>query len=426
MKKLLIILMSFLCLILTSCSNNKYTLEDIKGKTYEEALEILSLHVNVTKELVNTAEYYPNTVIDYKDKKAGDKVKEKSIVTLLVSDIPLESQTFENSIVSYSKIITKFTGPDSINEEVMFEAGLAGCDLGISIELGDEIIYLFGDSFSGEKRTGLWYSNFIARSTDRNFYDGATFDSIVSRKNGMAKPFAQGAHQENHEENNGTEVTKIPTGGIKIGDSVYIFYMSVRYWGPNASWLVNYNQCVKSQDLDTWEDVPSLRWGEDEAPNFGQIYPFKDPKSNYIYLYSIPGGRHGGLVVSRVNINSFEVRDEYEYLVGENNWVKGDEGLKALLDNPYYINGPKVSEMSVTYNSYLNKYTLIYSMGGEVLMYESSTPYDQFTNPVVLFAGPYYGAVTSEALMEDNGKTIYIPLSYWTDYNTYWLQIRFY
>ena len=64
-------------------------------------------------------------------------------------------------------------------------------------------------------------------------------------------------------------------------------------------------------------------------------------------------------------------------------------------------------------------------MGGEVLMYESSTPYDQFTNPVVLFAGPYYGAVTSEALMEDNGKTIYIPLSYWTDYNTYWLQIRF-
>ena len=51
------------------------------------------------------------------------------------------------------------------------------------------------------------------------------------------------------------EVTKIPTGAITIGDTVYLFYMSVRYWGANAGWLVTYNQCLKSRDLETWEEI---------------------------------------------------------------------------------------------------------------------------------------------------------------------------
>ena len=83
--------------------------------------------------------------------------------------------------------------------------------------------------------------------------------------------------------------------------------MSVRYWGANAGWLVTYNQCLKSRDLETWEKVEGLRWNDDEAYNFGQIYPFDDPNSDYIYLYAIPGGRSGGLVCARVLENEFEI-----------------------------------------------------------------------------------------------------------------------
>ena len=176
-------------------------------------------------------------------------------------------------------------------------------------------------------------------------------------------PFAQGLHNAGQIENTGTEVTKIPTGGIRLGDNVYIFYMSIRYLGVSGEWLVTYNQCVKSNinDLFNWENVESLRWNDTEAYNFGQIYPYKDPKSDYVYLYSIPGGRSGRPVVSRVLVSNFENRSEYEYETAPNTWVKGDEGLAILKDNPYYVRDNKATELSICYNEYLKKYMMIYS-----------------------------------------------------------------
>ena len=426
-NKILIVIVSILLpFLLIGCGKEKVTLRNIDNIRYQNLASLVGSDFEIEIEYVATAKCRPNTVLGYKDYKAGDTIIKGSRVVVLVSTIPEDAQTFEDSKVLYSYNIGKWTGPGSMNEEVLLDAGISGCDLGIPVDLGDEIIYLFGDTFSGEGRTGFWFSNYIAKSKDRTFYDGVTFDSIVTRENGMVLPFAQGAHEDGTIENTGAEVTKIPTGGIKIGEYVYIFYMSVRYWGPNATWLINYNQCIKSKDLVNWENVENLRWEEDEAFNFGQIYPFKDPKSDYIYLYSIPGGRQGNTVTSRVKIEDFESRSEYEYLVGNDEWIKGDDGLKILKENPYYTTtAPKVSEMCVMYNEHLQKYTMIFAQGGIVYMYESKTPYGVFDNPTKLYQGVIYGSVTSQTIIEDNGMTIYFPVSNWDVYNTFWIQVRF-
>ncbi len=421
-----LLILSLLVFALIGCSNKKYKLENIKGLTLDDAISLVDSHIEFEIEYIETLEYYPNTVIGYKDNNVGDEVKESSKVKIQVSKTKENTVYHEDSsIVWYSTEIGKFTGPDSINEEVLIDAGISGTDLGFSIDLGDEIIYLFGDTFSGEKRTGLWFSNFIAKSKDRNFFDNVEFDSVVSRDNGMAQPFAQGAHQQDDEFDKTKEVTKIPTGGIRLGDNVYIFYMSIRYWGVSGEWLVTYNQCVKSNinDLFNWENVESLRWNDDEAYNFGQIYPYKDPKSDYVYLYSIPGGRSGKPVVSRVLASNFENRSEYEYETAPNTWVKGDEGLTTLKDNPYYVRDNKATELSVCYNEYLKKYMMIYSIGGNATMFTSDTPYGEFTNPVVLHSAPNYGCVTSDALLADGGRIIYFPGSYWSVYNTFFIQV---
>ena len=425
MKKLLILVLSLIMVLSISGCTKKYVLPEIEGLSLVEAKELLGENVQISIVNKETIELDPGIVIGYLNNKANDSVKIGSLVDIEVSKLPEDSviEIVDDSIL-YGVHIGKLTGPDSFNEDILKEAGISGTDLGFQVDLGDEIIFLFGDTFSGEKQSGMWFSNFIATTKDRYYDDGLTFDSVVSRESGMAIPFAQGAHQADSVENTGSEVTKIPTGAIKIGEYVYIFYMSVRHWGANATWLINYNQCIKSKDLVNWENVLSLRWEEEEAPNFGQIFPFKDPHSDYIYLYSVPGGRHGKMVLARVLQSNFENRDEYEYEVAYNTWVKGNEGLLALKENPFYIMNSEKGEVTVNYNEYLGKYMMIYLNG----MYLSDTPYGPFDEPIIMFKNvPYYGNLTSNALMKDNGKTIYMIGSYWgpnaSVYNTFLIKI---
>ena len=77
------------------------------------------------------------------------------------------------------------------------------------------------------------------------------------------------------------------------------------------------------------------------------------------------------------------------------------------------------------YNEFFGKYTMIFTIAGKVYMYESETPYGVFDNPTLLYEGTLYGSVTSQTIIEDNGQTIYFPVSNWDVYNTFWIQVRF-
>lgn len=410
----------------TNSNASKIILPDLSGLTYVEAIAKVSGKIRFEITNIPTNEEYPDIIMGYSNNQVGDEVNEGDTVRINVAQKPLNSYSYDPK-VSYVSEICKLTGPTSVNKEKLLDAGIYGTDLGFPVDLGNEMVFLFGDTFSQDKMQGMWFSNFMARTTDKNYNDDLKFDSVVTTSNGIAQPFAQGLHQKGQEENTGTEVTKIPTGGIKIGNYTYIFYMSIRYWGVAGVWLVSYNQCIKTTNLATYVNVESLKWTEEEAPNFGQIFPFKDPNSNYIYLYGIEGGRNGGLVVARVTEENFENRYEYEYETGNNVWTKGDTGLAALKANPYYIVEPTVSEMTVAYNEYLGKYVIIFYRNSKLIMLTADKPYTKFENPITLTTATeypgIYGGLTCQSLMVDGGKTFYMVVSCWEVYNTFWVKV---
>ena len=434
MKKILLFLLMLSCMTLVACTGNtnteKYTLPDVSGKTLVEAIVEVNMEVTLNPVYVPTNEALPGKVLGYGNTlKAGDKVDSGSSIDVRIAAKP-ENAISRDDRVEYVSEVCKITGPDSYNDEVLREAGVQGTDLGIPVKVGDKMILLFGDTFSVASPSGPgWKSNFITTVDDDIYWDNLKVTPIVNDFNGAVLPFYEGKHNSGNADDNSVEVTKIPTGGITIDDTVYVFYMSIRYWGVAGSWLVNYNGCVKSNinDLHNWEEVKELTWTEAEAPNFGQIYPYEDPNSEYIYIYGIPGGRNGGCVVGRTTKENFLNKAEYEYLVAEGKWEKGAKGLEALLANPYYCCGPTVSEMSITYNEYLGKYMMPFYRNGKIILMTSETPYGPFGDSISLlnqmdYNGIYGGFVHPE-FVEDGGKSFYMTISCWETYNVYWVKV---
>lgn len=419
-----------LLLTLFSCNSNKeyITLPDLYNFSLKEAKLEMGTDLLFEEEKVPTSELVEGRILSFGNNlKPGDKVEKGTRVKINVAKRSDNSITLNNDLVDYISQIGMITGPNSINSEMLLTSGVKGTDLGIPFTLPNgKMMLLYGDSFSGDNMKGLWNSNFMAISSDNKLSDGLSFDRIVTNDIGGAKPFAQGKHQSDNELDKNVEVTKIPTGGISIGENVYIFYMSIRYWGVGGSWLVTYNQCLKAKDstYQEFEEVKGLRWNDDELYYAGQIYPFDNPQDEeHIYFTSIPGGRNDGAIMFRVDKDKFENKSEYEYLVSKDKWVKGDEGIKSLNNTPYYVFSPSVAEPSIMYSEYLGKW--IYStLRGTNIVFATSDkvegPYKDIYQVVRAsdFSG-LYGGFINNAYTDTNGQRIYIQLSQWVPtYNT--------
>jgi hypothetical protein len=419
-------LISLLMVSIVACNqtSNKIEAPDIIGDNVSQAKLKINGEFKINSVLLPTNEFLPGTVISYGAKiNVGDKIETGSTVDVIVADYPANSYSL-SPIVDYVSNIGFVTGPESPNYELLRDAGIGGTDLGIPVSVGDKMIMLYGDTFSGVgSHTGLWFSNFVARTSDYDLYNGLTFSSVLTNDSGMALPFAQGAHDGNasdtQSENMNREVTKIPTGGISIGNNVYLFYMSVRYWGVSGEWLVSYNQVVKSSDgLKTFAPVENLKWTEEEAPNFGQIFPVEDPNNpEIIYLIAIPGGRSGGTMLARVEKDKFENKAEYEYYTGKDVWTKGDAGLASLKAEPYYMLNPACSEMSIMYNNYLAKWMVVYLKGSNIIMQTATNITDEWSKPENLISASnyygLYGGFVHQKFTKFDGKKFYIQVSRW-------------
>lgn len=423
--------------LLLACQNQaeEVILPDILDMHIIEAKLTINGEFLVNEVYIHTNKYIPNTVISYgNDMMPGDKFNKNKRIDIHVSKAPIGSFTLSDEI-EYVYEVADVTGPLSPNHDILINSGIGGTDLGIPVLRGNQMLLLYGDSFSNVgSHGGFWFSNFIATNTDFDLSDGLIIDSVITTPNGIALPFRQGDHFQNISDelsnNPNREVTKIPTGGITIGDITYIFYMSIRYWGVPGEWLVTYNQAVKSSgDLTSWTDVDSLIWRQSEAPNFGQINPFENPDDpDRIYFMGIPGGRSGSAVLFRVDKDDFEDRDAYEYLVGQNNWVQGDEGLQMLLANPHPVILGPVSELSLMFNEYLGQWMAVYLKGSQIIMQladDLTGPWGKSIPLTSQMQHPgLYGGFVHSAYTAFMGRKFYIQVSLWLPkYQTVLLEV---
>lgn len=338
-----------------------------------------------------------------------------------------DDKPFVLADVSNVTQIAQLTGPDAMNDTET--AAVAGTDLGSMTNLGDRTYFFFGDTF-GERdpgstggQGGIWRSNVSAWTTDDDPTDGITFDGWSPADDiGWAEALVEGEHDPNDGEG---EVTKIPTHGFAIGETLYISYMSVSYWGEPGAWDANYAGLAKSTDKgETWTALDAPRWPGDS--NFIQVAPVivSDGGEDHVYFWSIPSGRFGGVALMRVPATEEAVEDlsAYSYFAG----TEGDGApvwSSDMTDAQLVVEGT-IGELSVMFSEYLDRWLMTYSDDGNAYIREGITPWGPWNDPVLLAPRSDYPGLYSPYMnpryVTEGGRRIHFSLSLWGPYNVFW------
>lgn len=364
------------------------------------------------------------------------------------------------------------TGPNTLTPS---RFGIYGTDVGIMWDNGmaganHQVLMIFGDTFSGPNMTGAWRSNVLLRTADpitRVFAPGSTTNPFAGSplsSAGMSKQVIAGSAR--YLGTFGSEVTIIPTAAISVpydnqyGARQYVNFMSVRSWDFGGAWTTNYSAIAYSDDNgQNWtvaqETIRAASWLRSSTPfvygnqNFQQGAFVKPPEDStdagYVFSYGTPSGRLGSGYVSRVKEADILDLAKYEYWDGDT-WVAGKPGaavpiLPATRSNQYAggilgqlglffgswvagvfgVGGPSghVSELSVQYNTYLNKYVAMYSSSvGSVIIRTADTPQGTWSAPTTLVTSVQYPGLYAPMMDPlTTGQDIYWNLSIWGSYN---------
>lgn len=342
----------------------------------------------------------------------------------LVTYAPLmdPGEEYNLNIVKNIHMVAVQTGEYSINQ-TKTKYGVGGTDLGISFNLGDKTYIAFGDTFKNEGMLDGWRSNVLAVSTDSDYTDGILFDTMISRT-GLtnAKELIPSRKTDN------VEMTTIPTGGIAIGDTLYMSFMSVRHWGAAGSWDCNYGSVAKSSDGgENWEVLKNLKWPGDSS--FCQMAPVII--DDYVYVPGITGGRNGSAKLMRVPVKEYENFEAYEYLTdfdetGAPIYQKGQEAMYGA----YNILPKAVGEMSFLYSKYLEEWLVTYIDGNANLVIRSAKNiYGPYSKSVIIAAQKdfpsLYGAFMNPKWVSEDGKKIGFMMSIFDPvYNTVMMEME--
>ncbi len=328
-----------------------------------------------------------------------------------------------------SQIVEWLTGPKSKQASGL---SIGGTDLGIMWDNGHEgpnrqVLMMFGDTFSCQGGNGH-RSNVMFRSNDNKLDDGITFP-------GNAFGYPQGGVPIANERVDFArkmvlslpvgvpEITVIPTAGISVDGIQIVNFMSVREWGQPGSWTTNFSALAISYDNgETFTSLPQTM-----RPNrvMGGAGPTGYQPGNenfqmgavlkhdgFVYSYGTPQGRQGAAYLARVPEAKIIELDAYEYWDGAK-WVPKDPAAARPV-----IAAP-MSEMSVMWNDYLNKFISLSFAGGSVHLRTAEKPEGPWSEPrSILDAGQLPGNFYAPYIHPwSSGPDLYYTLSLWSTYN---------
>ncbi|WP_244332075.1 DUF4185 domain-containing protein [Gordonia polyisoprenivorans] len=343
------------------------------------------------------------------------------------------------------------TGPKSPNR-TFSRFGISGTDLGISWDNGSgQTLMAFGDTFGDCAVAGQqWRHNVLLRSNDDDFTDGVSVPDAVpgvtesgSVVGADAPNFATqlipaiGVSQ--------VEVTTIPTAAISLPDgnggyTQYMNYMSVRSWGDAGHWVTNFSAIAYSTDNgQTWDTDPNtilinapvtlalpgaLREVTYNNGKFQQSAYFRGhgADAGYIYQLGTPNGRFGAAFLARFVPGDIRNLENYEYWTGSGPGRGWKRDITAIPDDgSAQILPPPVTEASVSWSPYLNKYMMLDGDNG-IRIRTADHPEGPWSAPTYLVppvALVVYGPMIqphSPAIL-GTGKDLYFNASRWSDYN---------
>ncbi|KIQ18992.1 DUF4185 domain-containing protein [Rhodococcus sp. MEB064] len=326
------------------------------------------------------------------------------------------------------------TGPVSANN-TYDRFGISGTDLGISWDNGaGQTLMAFGDSFGNCSVSGQqWRNNLLLRSDDSNLADGITIPDAVPGNTSSGSVVTSDAPRYSRQivPSLGlpeVEATTIPTAAIAIDGVQYLNYMSVQSWGAPGRWVTNFSAIAVSRDNgQTWATDPlTIRVNKgvtipgvaqvNEANGRFQMNAYAKGRDGFLYQFGTPNGRFGAAFVARVKPADILDLTKYEYATGDPAapWSTKVEDSKKVVQEP-------VSELSVAWNDYLQKYVMLYGdeTQGSIVARTAVNPEGPWSGPTTLLGrGETVGGIYAPYIHpKSSGSDLYFTASRWSDYN---------
>ncbi|MGD9621872.1 MAG: DUF4185 domain-containing protein [Mycolicibacterium sp.] len=316
-----------------------------------------------------------------------------------------------------------------------------------------QVLIAVGDTFGSANMSGRWIYNTLFRSSDDDLSDGMTipngewFNGNMFGGAPLSAP-TQARPIINRPSWLPNSVTLIPTAGVSLptpdtefGATQYVSFMSVSKWGSAGRWTTNYSAIAYSTDNgENFTVVPeSVRHNSIFSGNKNfQQSAFVKGDDGYVYVYGTPNGRQGAAYLARVAPEDITDVSRYEYYKKASSGWFGSSSAKWVKGSPSSASavigksggacgstkpGNTVSEMSVQYNDYLDKYVALYGdQYNNIVMRTSDTPEGAWSDATVLMSqqpGGIYAPMMHpwSPSTVGTGSDLYWNLSLWDDYN---------
>lgn len=310
-------------------------------------------------------------------------------------------------------------GPGSLNHTDT-RWGVYGADLGHMFVHRGRMCMVFGDTFGGPAADPFssvdhsdWRSNTLAWIDGTSHpLQGLKFSGMITDRPDHAKELLASAKVS------GDEMTVIPTYGVSVDPRMFLHYMSVNTWGQPGHWTLNYSGLAYSDDEgQSWTKDQSMTWPGES--NFGQVAIVEN--EGYLYFFGIPGGRYGGCQLARVEPRSIQEKAAYQYWDGHA-WQANDPGAAATI-----VPAP-VGELSVRWNSYYNKWLMMYLNDPQYRVVLRSA--DSLTGPwsaeQIIVTGEQYPQLYAPYItpLWNEGPDIFFTMSLFGPYCVYLMRTR--
>lgn len=230
--------------------------------------------------------------------------------------------------------------------------------------------------------------------------------------------------------------------GTQIDEKIYLYYQKVEMLGEGDVLPVNFKVIGSGLAFGYRTDWnfkrimlndKTLFWDEHQ-PQFAASVLNNFEKDGFIYCYGVlknPAGVQQ-CYVARVNPGQIEDRSSYEYLAAENNlW---DNNIKYA----YVVFEGMPNELSVSFNRYLNSYLAVHSLDltGKIVARTAPNPWGPWSDytelyqvdvkrtidlpyPVLIYAGKEH-----PELSEDDGRILYITYIEFEEYFPHLIKVE--
>jgi hypothetical protein len=334
---------------------------------------------------------------------------------------PLRGHSYPITVRNVTQIAKEFEGPPG--QDQGRAVGLCGADLGSVFSWLGRTYIAFGDIFGcplTPDEQPNWRAHALAFTTDTNLSNGITFNGWITNSAGnprlLFRPDPGGFAAR-------------PTHGVSVGNTGYLFYSNVTEQFTGGRWNCNSSSAAKSTNRGrTWQKLPQLKRG---SGNFNQVFLYKT--RDFVYFFSIPCGRLGGVKLMRVRQAQIENRGAYEYLMdadNDNSWER-DAAARAAIIVP-----APVGELSVIRNNFTGGYIMSYLTGvpggTAIVMRIAPNIWGPWGSRIFVVGSNrfpcLYAPFTQDSYVREDGRIVYFRMSRFcpgfNPYSSYWMRME--